>query len=525
MGRFAAPPYNSQPLFINAPVAKACEAPAGIARLVGVLGSSGHPCAVIDMNIEGMLWLLGRARPGEDTWSSRAVKNIDRNIAALRDGKTYSNGDRYRRCVNDLNRALLAASSGDARISLSDYEDRSLSPLRSSDLREAADHPEDNPFYEYFSERLRGAMRDESPPFVGFSLTYLGQALTTFAMMGFVRAEYPSSKIILGGALVTSWMGNASRSVRFDGLVDHVVAGPGETFLLDLLGSEGERPIGATYDYGPFPRNDYLAPGMIMPYSTSTGCYYGKCSFCPETAERNAYYQVGPRRAAEEIGRLVRETDPALVHLVDNAISPAVLKELIRKPPGRPWYGFVRMTRELIDPHFCAQLKGSGCVMLKIGVESGDEGVLNAMGKGINIADMSQGLEALSGAGIATYVYLLFGTPWESEASAGKTLDFVVGHAPCIDFLNLAVFNLPHYSPDAAGLEQRPFYDGDLSFYTDFVHPAGWDRKKVRHFLDRVFIRHPAVREIVKRQPPCFTSNHAAFFCIQGSFNRRPGRV
>jgi hypothetical protein len=512
MGIFATPSPNSRPLLINAPVAKACEVPAGIARLAGALASSGHPCAIIDMNIEGMLWLLDQAQPGEDTWSSRAARNIAHNIAALRDGRTYRNFDRYKRCVNDINRVLSGASSGTTRISLSDYEDGRLSPVRSSDLREAADSPQDSPFYGYFSGRLREAMRDNDPPFVGFSLTYLSQALTTFAAIGFVRAEYPSSKIILGGALVTSWMHNMSQGTNFDGLVDHVVAGPGETFLLNFLGSEREYAICPTYDYGSFPRNDYFTPGMIMPYSTSTGCYYGKCSFCPETAEGNAYYQLNPQRAAREIARLARTTGPALIHLVDNAISPAVLKALVKEPPGSPWYGFVRMTRELTDPGFCAQLKGSGCVMLKIGVESGDQAVLDAMGKGIDIADVSKGLKALCGAGIGTYVYLLFGTPWENEQSAKRTLDFVVEHAPCIDFLNLAVFNLPHYSPDAGGLEQKAFYGGDLSFYTDFVHPTGWDRKKVRHFLDRVFTRHPAVREIVKRQPPYFTSNHAAFF-------------
>ncbi|MFA5615420.1 MAG: hypothetical protein WDK95_01030, partial [Syntrophorhabdaceae bacterium] len=84
----------------------------------------------------------------------------------------------------------------------------------------------------------------------------------------------------------------------------------------------------------------------------------------------------------------------------------------------------------------------------------------------------------------------------------------------------LAIFNLPHYSPDAQGVEQKSFYGGDLSFYTDFVHPKGWDRKKVRYFLDRVFTRHAAVREIVRRQPPFFTSNHAPFFCNTGVFEK-----
>lgn len=519
MGKFGSSAQNSRPLLINAPVAKPCEAPAGIGRLAGALKASGHPCSVIDMNIEGVLWLLNRAGPTDDTWSRRAAKNAARNIAALRDTKTYRAFDRYKRCVNDINRLLSGVASGDVRISLSDYEDRRLSPLRSGDLLQAAGHPEDNPFYGYFSGRLREAIHACAPPFIGFSLTYLSQALTTFAAIGFIRAEYPSAKIILGGALVTSWMSNAPRSIDFSGLVDHVVAGPGETFLLNLIDSERKYTICPTYDLGPFPRHDYLAPGTIMPYSTSTGCYYGKCTFCPETAEGNAYYQLNPQAAVIQIGRLAREVRPALIHIVDNAISPAVLKALVKDPPGSPWYGFVRMTQELADPEFCAGLKNSGCVMLKIGVESGDQDVLDAMGKGIDTNDVSKGLKALSAAGIGTYVYLLFGTPRENEASARKTLDFTAENADCIDFLNLAVFNLPHHSPDARGLEQKAFYGGDLSFYTDFVHPMGWDRKKVRHFLDRVFTRHPAIREIVKRQPPCFTSNHAAFFC-QALFER-----
>lgn len=150
--------------------------------------------------------------------------------------------------------------------------------------------------------------------------------------------------------------------------------------------------------------------------------------------------------------------------------------------------------------------------MLKLGVESGDQRVLDGMQKGIGLETVSGVLRALARSGIGTYVYLLFGTPWEDERSARKTLDFVADHKDLIGFLNLAVFNLPRNSPDAAGLETRSFYGGDLSFYTGFVHPAGWDRKKVRRFIDREFTRHPSVRAIIKRQPPCFTSNHAPLF-------------
>ena len=137
---------------------------------------------------------------------------------------------------------------------------------------------------------------------------------------------------------------------------------------------------------------------------------------------------------------------------------------------------------------------------------------LDAMDKGINLQMVAQTLTTLEQAGIATYVYLLFGTPSEGLPQARKTLDFVVTHENAITFLNLAVFNMPVCSPEAQDLHTQDFYEGDLSLYSDFVHPQGWGRKEIRTFLDKEFKRHPAVIPILQRDPPTFTSNHAPFF-------------
>jgi radical SAM superfamily enzyme YgiQ (UPF0313 family) len=189
-----------------------------------------------------------------------------------------------------------------------------------------------------------------------------------------------------------------------------------------------------------------------------------------------------------------------------------LLDHLIDHPPGVPWYGFTRISRRFGDPEFADQLRASGCVMLKLGVESGDQTVLDALVKGIEISTVSKALETIHQAGIATYVYLLFGTPAEDEHSACKTLDFTLRHASFIDFLNLAIFNLPAYSDEAGGLNTVDFYDGDLSLYREFIHPQGWSRSRVRRFLSGTFKKKAAVRKILKNEPPFFTSNHAPFF-------------
>ncbi len=514
-------------LLIFPPAAKPCEPPAGIAKLAGALKAHDISCTILDANLEGLLFLLQQSYAATDTWTRRSVKNISNNLAALRDARTYRSLSRYSRAVQDLQRVLeVSVKERGAILGLADYHDHDLSPVKSEDLITAAAHPEQNPFFPYFSKRLPEIIKAScflqgrpstlqgtgSGPLLGFSLNYLSQALCTFAMIGYVRSAFPAVKIVLGGGLVTSWMKRSGFKNPFGKLVDHLTAGPGEGPLLDLLGVKEPKQNHFEPDYAGLPLQEYLSPGFILPYSGSSGCYWSKCSFCPETAEDNPYFPIPTAHAMTELQSLVAKTQPVIIHLLDNAISPALMRALAHEPLGVTWYGFARISKDLLDKDHCMALKRSGCVMLKLGLESGDQGVLDRLQKGIDLGAASQILSNLKRAGIATYVYLLFGTPAETITEARRTLEFVVRHADAISYLNLAIFNMPLCSEEAETFETEQFYEGDLSLYTGFRHPQGWDRKMVRQFLDTEFKRHPAVAAILKNDPPVFTSNHASFF-------------
>lgn len=501
-------------LFIHPPIAKGCEPPAGIARLTGALQSAGIPCRVLDANLEGQLHLLAQPLEAADTWTRRALKSRDRHLAALRTPDTYGTPARHTRAVSDLNRLLaVAGQAHGATAGLADYQQDQLSPLRSADLLAAAQHPEHNPFYTWFSQRLPELL--EGVRIVGFSLNYLSQALCTFAMAGFIRRHTPRTTIVLGGGLVTSWRQRPGSHHPFEGLIDHLVAGPGEDFLMELCGGT---PSGAPAlpDYSLLPLADYLAPGVILPYSAAAGCYWNHCSFCPERAEGNRYQPLPTCQAEEELHALCDSYQPILIHLLDNAVSPALLHALAERPLPAPWYGFARIDAQLADPDFCLALRHSGCVMLKLGLESGDQGVLDRLHKGIDLGTAAQVLKNLKRVGIAVYGYLLFGTPAEDEAAARRTLEFVVRHGEELDFLNVALFNMPAASDEAASYATAPFYAGDLSLYTDFRHPRGWGRQQVRRFVSGEFSRHPAVAAILRRDPLFFTSNHAPLVAMAG---------
>ena len=503
---------NPSILLIHPPVAKPCEPPAGPARLAGALGHAGVDVRVYDASLDGLLGLLRAEPPAGDTWSRRARKHRAANLEALRGPDLYGHRDRYKRAVMDVNRLLhLAGRPLGAALSLSNFESPPLSPLRSGDLLRAAETFEGNPFFPIFSEALAALLAEREPALVGLSINFMSQALSAFAIMGWVRSRLPRVRIVCGGGLVTSWCHIPGFRNPFQGLVDDLVAGPGERALLAMCGADPAAEGSAHYDFSSFDWDRYLAPVRVLPYSASTGCYWRKCAFCPEKSEQTAYRPVAPRGVVADLQSLAAAFAPGLVHFLDNALSPKLMAHLIAHPPGIPWYGFVRISPHLADPDFVRGLKASGCVMLKLGVESGDQAVLDALGKGVDLATVSAALRTLAQAGIATYVYLLFGTPAETPEAALRTLAFTLDHADAIDFLNLAVFNLPGYSDEAAMLETLPFYDGDLSLYRDFAHSAGWHREQVRRFLAKEFKKPAPIRAILNNDPPYFTSNHAPF--------------
>lgn len=498
-------------LFIHPPLTKPCEPPAAPAYLAGALEAHGVSCTVCDFNIEGLYYLLDQKITADDTWSKRACKNIERNLAALQQISTYENKDRYRRAAADINRVLeIIGRDFDLELSLSNYQDTTLSPLKSSDLRIAAEQFHKNIYFPYFSKRLGELLQENHFEYIGFSINYLSQALCAFAMIGYLKACHPKIQSVVGGGLVTTWLSHRQWHNSFDDLIDICIGGRGEGPLLELFGRRQSKTC--LPDYHKLRKNNYLSPGFILPYTSSTGCLWKKCTFCPETSENNPYVHLPPNRTVSELETLSSATRPSLIHLLDNSLSPSTLQAISRTGLAAPWYGFARFDNLLTNKEFCLKLRASGCVMLKLGLESGDQNVLDAMNKGINLKCAEQVLENLHAAGIATYIYLLFGTPSEDRDGAERTLAFVEKHHQAIDFLNLAIFNLPLCSKENGKLEVVDFYEGDLSIYQNFNHPKGWNRREIRKFLDTRFKRRPAIAAILKNDPPFFTSNHAPFF-------------
>lgn len=502
-------------VLIHPPVSLPCEPPPGLALLAGRLGAAGVRAEVIDANTEALHGILAGVadEAARDVAGRRALAHRRRALRQLRGPDAYQDVDRHRSAVDDLRRVLaLAARDAGARLDLGDFQDHTLSPFFHEHLVEAARVPERWPFAGY----LRGLARRVAamaPRAVGLSINYLHQALPALALAGALRRACGDDvPILAGGGLVTCWRGRLEPDALAPA-VDRLVFGDGTGPLLEVLGVDAPAPSSGTPDFSWAPWDDYLAPGRVATLSTSEGCFWGRCRYCPEAELRRSPTLHHDRDLPGVLDRVSQQTGAALVHLTDSAVPPASLKQLARRPWSGRWYGFTRFHPLLTQPDFCRDLRRSGCVMLQLGLESGSPAVLRRLNKGIDLGQASAALQALSGAGVATYLYVMFGTPGEERADALQTLRFVADHAPHLGFINTSLLNLPLSSPPEDDLARRPYPGApDLSLYEEFSHDTGWDRRAARRFLEREFARHPAVAPVLRRTPTVFGANHAPFF-------------
>jgi hypothetical protein len=494
--------------------------------------------------LEGAVRVLAEnnAPAAQLTSARRAIRKAPAARHSLRAATSYVTAPHYAAAVDDLMEGFRAISRARGfRATPSDFLHPRLSPLEPRDLLTAANDPSALGLRAEL-EAVAAAALEHDPGAVGVSAVYLSQALPAFALAGALRRLGYRGKLALGGGLIGSWSPHLAPDSPLFRVWDVLVAGPGEGALAALAArgslegipgvlspdagvwnpSEVRRtdPVAFSPSLEGVPWDRYWAPTPILPLAASRGCYWRRCAFCPESAQDNQPF----RRAAPA---LLRETvleardahGAGWVHLVDNAVPPATLSRLAEglRGAGVGWYGFARMEKQFLDPAFAKTLAAGGCRMLQLGLETGSQRLLDLMGKGTRIEHAGAVLRNLTRAGIRTYVYLLFGIPTERRDEAEETLNWTVDHAQYITFLNLSIMHLPRgsdldRSPGRFGLRPVPDEGSPpaLSLYKGFGPSDPLARRESRRFLARLR-SEPALRDIVRRSPRGFGSNHAAF--------------
>ncbi len=167
---------------------------------------------------------------------------------------------------------------------------------------------------------------------------------------------------------------------------------------------------------------------LEIPVESARGCPY-KCIFCYRVNGREIRFK-SPKRTVDEVEKCVTEFNATKIHFVEgtfgvnkkNAIE--MCDELIRRGLNKKitWSSGGRVN--VLDRKLLMKMKESGCEYLGFGVESGDQAILDKIGKGITIAQIIKVFELCKDVGIKTEANFIIGHPDDTEETVLKTIKF-----------------------------------------------------------------------------------------------------
>ena len=310
----------------------------------------------------------------------------------------------------------------------------------------------------------------EEPELVGFSTT-TSAFLDAWQLTQGLKRIQPDLPVVFGGVHVAALGGDLLK--RFPE-IDFLVIGEGEVTLGELAagknpadiaglifrGASGivsnpTRDLIADLDSLPFPAYGKLtgfpnryelplfssikAPGATM--ITSRGCPY-QCSYCDRSVFKRGYRFNSATYIYEHMAWLRKRFGVRHLNIYDDLFTlhrgriEELCGQLIAKPLGLHFNCAVRVGHT--DSQLLRLLKKAGCLMVSLGIESGEPKLLEEHKPGVYLDEVRRTVARIHEHGLRAKGLFMMGLPGETEESIKKTSDFVISLA--LDDMNMAKF-------------------------------------------------------------------------------------
>jgi anaerobic magnesium-protoporphyrin IX monomethyl ester cyclase len=293
------------------------------------------------------------------------------------------------------------------------------------------------------------------------------------------------------------------------GGVDYVIQGEPELTSLDLLralcedgdvtgvagvvrrDSEGRIIVGpkrvpiADLDALPYPKRDafpmetYHVPGFAPPVAfmyAGRGCSY-RCTFClwPQTTLKGVFRPRSGEAIVAEMAWVLEHYprtrsfffDDDTFNLLGKHRMLAFADAMDQRGLRIPWGCNARSDnwdREVLE-----RLVATGLFTLRIGIESGDQRVLDRTGKGIDLEEARAMLKMSDSLGIQNHIMFVIGLPGETHESVENTIHFIKS-VPCHSVQFSVATPFPGTSFYREAQEKGHLVTDDWSKYSGFDH-------------------------------------------------------
>jgi anaerobic magnesium-protoporphyrin IX monomethyl ester cyclase len=177
--------------------------------------------------------------------------------------------------------------------------------------------------------------------------------------------------------------------------------------------------------YVPLPNDEYRIPKTAM--ITSRGCPF-QCIFCAKGTFGSTYRGFNAQRVVEEIHHLEDRYGINDIAIVDSTFMPnkkrirGILDEMEKNPPRATWTCSVRANA--LDEEILKRMKAVGCWRIRIGIESGDAGILERIKKGVTKEEIEYAVTTADRLGFQMKAFFMVGHIGETPETIEESIRF-----------------------------------------------------------------------------------------------------
>jgi radical SAM PhpK family P-methyltransferase len=349
-------------------------------------------------------------------------------------------------------------------------------------------------FFTCDKERFKEVL-SRSPLSVAITTTFYIDNAPIVEIVKFIRQYSQNTKIIVGGPHIFNLASDLDEETQ--GYVFETVIGA-DLYIID---SQGENTLGQVLhwlrngldlgqipnlhykcDDGTFRRTvrvvennnldqnsidwSYFDPNLITPITylrTARSCPY-TCAFCNYPTMAGAYVNSSVEVVEKELRTLYEAGTRDVVFIDDTFNYPLarfkrLLQMMIKNRFNFRWVSFLRCSN--VDEEALDLMKESGCIGVLLGIESGDQRILQLMNKSAKIERYLWGIGELNRRDIVSFASLICGFPGETEESVKNSIDFIEQSKPT--FFNVQLY----YHDTRAPIQRRAEEFG--------IHGAGYN--------------------------------------------------
>jgi len=143
-----------------------------------------------------------------------------------------------------------------------------------------------------------------------------------------------------------------------------------------------------------------------------------------------------------------------------------------------------------LDDEMLAEMKASGCKMIRLGVESGSQEVLDKIRKGLTLQQIENGVRLVKKHGIQALGGFMFGFPYDSRESVEQTIQFAKRLSPDQVQFSIAMCypgtSLYEYAKENNLLLAESFKEFDMTC-GPVVRTMDMERDELQHILARAY--------------------------------------